>query len=52
MIVLVDEVLKSGYQSVVWRGQDSKGRAVASGVYLVQMKADRQVFTKQMVLAR
>jgi len=52
VIVLVDEVLKSGYQSVVWRGQDSKGRAVASGVYLVQMKADRQVFTKQMVLAR
>ena len=50
--VLVDEILEPGNQGVVWRGQDSKGRTVASGVYLIQMKFDRQVFTKQMVLTR
>ena len=52
MTVLVDEVLESGNQSVVWRGQDSKGRTVASGVYLIQMKFDKRVFTEQMVLTR
>jgi hypothetical protein len=36
---LVDAALEPGIHRVAWNGQDDLGREVASGVYLVTMKA-------------
>jgi hypothetical protein len=37
--VLVETRLSSGFQALVWDGRDQLGRAVGSGVYLVEMRA-------------
>ncbi len=41
-----------GAHSVKWNGRDSRGRAVASGIYLYRMRFNGQVVTKKMVLLR
>ena len=38
--------------NVVWNGQDSNGRSVASGVYFTIMKAGNQRFTNKAVLMK
>jgi hypothetical protein len=36
---LVNGQMRAGYHTLSWRGVDDQGRAVASGLYLVKMRA-------------
>ena len=36
---LVDEPVRAGHHSVLWKGRDDADRPVASGIYFVQMQA-------------
>lgn len=49
---LVDEERKIGLNEVLWRGQDSGGKQVATGVYLYRLRADGYVETRRMVLLK
>ncbi|NOZ60660.1 MAG: T9SS type A sorting domain-containing protein [Calditrichaeota bacterium] len=42
----------TGTHRVKWNGVDEKGNAVASGVYLCQLRAGKFVATKKMLLLR
>ena len=50
--VLVDGEQPAGDHSVVWRGRDSAGREVGSGVYFYRMEASGKTFEKKMVLLK
>jgi len=52
IIGLVDGVFGAGVHKVVWNGIDENGRSVSSGVYLYQMRAERCVETKKMVMVK
>ena len=41
-----------GFHRVTWDGRDGEGRAVASGVYLVQLDAGEKVSTRKLMLLR
>ena len=41
-----------GRQSVVWRGRDDRGRAVATGVYLYRLQVGEFSDTKRVVLVK
>ena len=41
-----------GSYQVAWDGKDAQGRAVASGVYLVQLDAGKLVWTRKLMLLR
>jgi len=44
---LVDEIKEPGYYSVVWRGKDTNGRDLPSGIYFYAIKAGKnRVFGK------
>jgi len=49
---LVSEHMPAGEHRVNWDGTDSKGRSMASGVYLCQLKAGRINMTKRLTLVR
>ncbi len=49
---LVDQLLDAGNHDVVWQGQDSQGRAQASGIFFVRLETDRFKGTRRMVLVR
>ena len=49
---LVDERVTAGYKKVVWDGKDDGGKAVASGLYLYQLKADGFTEAKKMILLK
>lgn len=49
---LVGTALPAGYHSVVWDGEDTAGRAVASGVYFYRLRAEGQELTRRMLLVR
>jgi len=42
----------SGRNSFVWRGRDSRGRSVASGLYYVKVTAGRESFTNKLMLLK
>ena len=44
--ILVDEALSPGWYSVKWDGYNDSGTKLISGMYLVRMKANTQVYTK------
>ncbi len=46
------EVESAGLHDVVWRGQDHRGRIVASGVYLYRLQAGGNSETRRMVLMK
>lgn len=43
--------MAAGDHEISWRGQDSRGSAVASGVYVCRLKADTSVASMKMLLA-
>ena len=49
---LVDEARPAGRHDVVWNGTDDHGSAVASGVYLVQLRADGERQQRKVALIR
>jgi len=49
---LVDEMRPAGSHRVAWDGRDDDGRAVASGVYVVQLRAGSLMQTRKMALLR
>ncbi len=49
---LVARSLPAGQHKVFWRGRDRSDRAVAAGVYYVQLQADGQAWTRSAVLVK
>ena len=49
---LVDGEVEAGPHTVYWNGDDSRGDAVASGIYFYKMVSDEFVKTHKMVLMR
>ena len=49
---LVNDNLKQGNHSLVWKGRDSQGRPVASGMYFYKMKAGSYSHTEKMLLIK
>jgi len=47
---LVDRQESAGRHLVSWDGRGEAGRTLASGIYLVVMRTDRQVFTRKVLL--
>ena len=50
--VLADREFGAGYHSVLWDGNDSNYRAASSGIYLIRMEAEEQVFHSRAVLLK
>jgi subtilisin family serine protease len=49
---LVNGTLPAGFQDEIWRGRDSLGNPVSSGVYFYRLQVGRKVLTKKMVLLK
>jgi hypothetical protein len=49
---LLSGLVEAGERSLEWDGRDEAGRPVASGSYLARLRADGQVATLKMVLAK
>ncbi len=49
---LLDEVLAAGSHHEFWHGQDASGRAVASGVYMAQLRIGQDVASHRMMLIK
>lgn len=49
---LVDAVLMAGRQQTVWRGENSAGQPVASGMYLLHLQADGVLQQRKILLLR
>jgi hypothetical protein len=49
---LVSSQLAAGPHMVDWKGTDETGEAVASGVYVVRLEADRRVMERSVALVR
>ncbi len=49
---LISQSQASGTHQVQWNGQNDAGQAVASGVYLYQLRSGRQIERKRMVLLK
>ena len=52
VICLKDEILPQGEYQLVWAGNDSRGRAVSSGVYFIQLEAKGYRESTKVVLLR
>jgi len=50
--VLLREELPSGEYSTFWDGRDSRGMALASGVYFARLVVDKEEFTRKLVILR
>ena len=49
---LVERFVDAGTYQVQWHGRDSKGRAVASGVYFYRLQAEEFTMVRKMVLLK
>ncbi len=49
---LLSEIQNTGFQTVVWNGQDDAGKLVAGGVYFYKLEAGNSIQTKKMVLIK
>jgi len=48
---LVNETRSAGHHAVTWHGRDDSGRAVAAGVYLIEMvTAETRIVHKALYL--
>jgi hypothetical protein len=50
--ILIDQDLPAGAHSVTWRGLDSRGRQVSTGVYFYALRKGRDVLTRSMLLLK
>jgi len=50
--LLAGEQMLAGTREVAWDGRDDDGRAIASGVYLVQLESQGRRDTQRAVLVR
>jgi hypothetical protein len=49
---LVNDVRAAGIHNVVWKGDDSNGRSVGSGIYFYRMTTDNYTATQKMILMK
>jgi hypothetical protein len=49
---LIDGKTVPGHRIVTWKGMDGGGKSVASGVYLLKLRADNKVKIKRMMLVQ
>ncbi len=49
---LIDSELEPGAHKVHWDGRDDRGGSVSSGVYLYQLKAGSEMFTRKMTVLK
>ena len=42
----------AGFHTLMWDGRDAQGRSVASGVYLIRLRADHFVQVRKALLVR
>ena len=52
LTTLIDEVHKPGIHNVTWKGTDSSGRPVSSGIYFYRMSTDEYSSVKRMMLVK
>ena len=52
VVTLVQGWLDMGFHEVIWDGQDSHGRSVASGIYFAVFASARKILTRKMVLLK
>ena len=52
MRTLVDARKETGYRTVVWNGQDDRGKEVANGVYFCKVEAEKHTETKKIIVLR
>ncbi|PKN79219.1 MAG: hypothetical protein CVU48_06040, partial [Candidatus Cloacimonetes bacterium HGW-Cloacimonetes-1] len=52
VINLVNETRNKGAYTVVWNGNNNSGNQVASGVYIISMKADNYYVTRKITLMK
>ena len=52
MTRLVNTQQPAGRHEITWRARDDQGRSVASGLYLVRLKAAGQIQVQKIMLAR
>ena len=50
--VLANRTFDAGQQSVVWNGQDTTGRAVPSGTYVIRLETESGVEARKVMLLR
>ena len=49
---LINEIQKTGNQSVIWDGKNNFGQSVSAGLYLYQLRVDGFIKTKKLLLIR
>ncbi len=49
---LLDNQYQPGQYNVVWDGRDNYGQQVSSGIYFIQMYADKFVSMRKAILVR
>lgn len=52
VVTLIDRDLPAGLHRVTWKGTDSSGRTLASGIYLYRVTTDYGSLTRKMVLLK
>jgi hypothetical protein len=52
VVTLIHEVLDAGPNEVVWDGANASGAKVASGVYYYQLRAEKRVLTRKLLLLK
>ena len=49
---LIDEKMDAGEHSIIWDGEDTAGKSVASGIYFYSINIDNKVFSNRMLLLK
>jgi hypothetical protein len=49
---LVDEKMTAGNNTIVWYGRDRMGKAVPSGIYLIQLLTEKTRIIKKIILQK
>jgi Tol biopolymer transport system component len=48
---LMNGIIKSGIYSAIWNGKDERGKKVASGIYFIELKTDKQRMQRKIILS-